>query len=188
VEVLDQRLADALDVPWCTLAARLTLPDLGDLLVIATTSSWRLDAEAARERQALALADLDARHRGVLPTVIAGDLNASPDTASIRFLTGLQSLSGRSVHYHDAWAVAGDGPGYTWSSTNNMAAAEIGAIVRQPSHHRRLDYVLLGSWHAHPTSRAEIRSAILVADQPQDGVWASDHFGVCVDIDFDIDQ
>jgi len=79
VEVLDQRLADAPDVPWCTLAAALTLPDLGDLLVIATTSSWRLDAEAARERQALALADLDARHRRTLPTIIAGDLNAGPD-------------------------------------------------------------------------------------------------------------
>lgn len=50
-----------------------------------------------------------------LPTIIAGDLNAGPDAASVRFLTGRQSLSGRSVHYHDAWPVAGDGPGHTWS-------------------------------------------------------------------------
>ncbi|MGH9055197.1 MAG: endonuclease/exonuclease/phosphatase family protein, partial [Acidimicrobiales bacterium] len=54
VEVLDQRLVDAPDVPWCTLAAATPLPDLGDVLFIATTSSWRLDAEAHRERQALA--------------------------------------------------------------------------------------------------------------------------------------
>ena len=41
-------------------------PDLLALQDVATTSSWRLDAEAARERLALALADLDARHRRTL--------------------------------------------------------------------------------------------------------------------------
>jgi endonuclease/exonuclease/phosphatase family metal-dependent hydrolase len=187
VEVLDQRLTDAPDVPWCTLAAVIPVPDLGELLAIATTSSWRLDAEAARERQALALADLDARHRRALPTVIAGDLNADPDSASIRFLTGRQSLAGRSVHYHDSWAIAGDGPGYTWTDANANAAEEIGAVVRQPRHRRRLDYVLLGSWHAHPTARAEVRFATLVGPQT-DGAWASDHFGVIADVDFSCDH
>jgi endonuclease/exonuclease/phosphatase family metal-dependent hydrolase len=187
VEVLDQRLSDAPDVPWCTLAAALPLADLGDLLVIATTSSWRLDAEAARERQALALADLDARHRRMLPTIIAGDLNAGPEAASVRFLTGMQSLSGRSVHYNDAWAVAGDGPGHTWTAANERAAAEIGAIVRQPHHGRRIDYILLGSWHAHPTARAEVRSAALVADRAERGIWASDHFGVSADLEIAVD-
>jgi hypothetical protein len=121
VEVLDQRLVEAPDMPWCTLAARVQLPELGDVLVIATTFAWRLDAEAARERQALALTDLDARQRCALPTIVAGDLNAGPDAASVRFLTGLQSLAGRSVHYHDAWAVAGDGPGHTWTTANPLA-------------------------------------------------------------------
>jgi endonuclease/exonuclease/phosphatase family metal-dependent hydrolase len=187
-EVLDQRLTDAPDVPWCTLAAVVPVPDLGELLVIATTSSWRLDAEAARERQALALADLDARHRRALPTVIAGDLNADADAASIRFLTGRQSLAGRSVHYHDSWAIAGDGPGYTWTDVNASAAEEIGAVVRQPRHRRRLDYVLLGSWHAHPTARAEVRSVAVVVDRQTDGIWASDHFGVTADVDFSCDS
>jgi endonuclease/exonuclease/phosphatase family metal-dependent hydrolase len=188
VETLDQRLAGAPDVPWCTLAATLSWPELGELLVIATTLSWRLDAEAARERQALALADLDARHRRRLPTIIAGDLNATPDAASVRFLTGLQSLAGRSAHYHDAWTIAGDGPGSTWTTANERGAAEIGAIVRQPGHHRRLDYILIGSWHEHPDARAEVRSASLVADQPRGGTWASDHFGVMADIEIDVDQ
>ena len=79
VEVLDLRSADARDVPWCTLAAIVALPELGELLFIATTTSWRPEAEAARERQVVAIADLDARHRRTLPTIIAGDLNASPD-------------------------------------------------------------------------------------------------------------
>jgi endonuclease/exonuclease/phosphatase family metal-dependent hydrolase len=187
VATLDQRLVDAPDVPWCTLAATVDVPDLGDLLVIATTFSWRLDAEAARERQALAVADLDARHRGVLPTVIAGDLNADPEAASVRFLTGRQSLSGRSVHYHDTWAVAGSEPGHTWTVDNELAAGEIAAIVRQPHHRRRLDYILIGSWHAHPSSRAEVHDVRLVADQPENGTWVSDHFGVCADLALSVD-
>ena len=94
VELLDQRGEEALDVPWTTLAAVVEIPDLGELLFIATTMSWRLEAEAVRERQALAVTDLDARHRRALPSIIAGDLNADPDAASIRYLRGLPVLAG----------------------------------------------------------------------------------------------
>src|ERR1041384_822069 len=79
LEVLDLRLADAPDVPWYSLAVAVPLPELGDLLFIVTITSWRLAAESARERQVLALTDLDARHRRAIPTVIAGDFNATPD-------------------------------------------------------------------------------------------------------------
>jgi endonuclease/exonuclease/phosphatase family metal-dependent hydrolase len=185
VEVLDQRLADAPDVPWCTLACLTTVPGAGELLFIATTASWRLDAEAARERQAIALTDLDARHRVELPTVIAGDLNAGPDAASIRYLTGRQSLYGRSVHYHDAWAVAGSGPGHTWTTDNEGGRDEIEALVGQPNHRRRLDYVLVGSRQAHPRTSGRIVSGRLALDQPVDEVWASDHFGVVVELDLE---
>lgn len=187
VEVLDLRLADAPDVPWCTLAARVELPGEGDLLFIAATTSWRLDAEAARERQAVAISDLDARHRTQLPTIIAGDLNATPDASSIRYLTGRQAISGRSVHYHDAWEVAGDGPGHTWTVDNPNARAEIEQIVRQPEHRRRIDYVLTGSWHAHPESRCEIRAARVAFDEPTDGIWPSDHYGLVVDLEISRD-
>ncbi|WP_211261406.1 endonuclease/exonuclease/phosphatase family protein [Pseudonocardia acaciae] len=183
VEVLDQRKAGAPDVPWCTLAAAVEVPSLGEMLFIATTASWRLDAEAARERQALALVDLDARHRRELPTVIAGDLNASPDASSIRYLTGRQSLNGLSACYHDAWEVAGSGAGHTWSVDNAAGRAEIDAVVRQPGHRRRIDYVLVGSWHSHPRASARVRSATLAFDTPVDGVWPSDHYGVLVDLD-----
>jgi endonuclease/exonuclease/phosphatase (EEP) superfamily protein YafD len=91
-EVIDSRLPDAMDVPWATMAVSVPIPDEGELLFISASTSWRLDAESARERQTVALADLDARHRGPLPTIIAGDFNATPDAASIRYLTGLQSI------------------------------------------------------------------------------------------------
>jgi endonuclease/exonuclease/phosphatase family metal-dependent hydrolase len=183
VEALDLRIAGAGDVPWATLAAVVTLPGLGEMLFIAATAAWRPSAEAARERQAIAIADLDARHRRELPTIIAGDFNAGLDAASIRYLTGRQSLEGRSVLYRDAWAVAGQGPGYTWSVDNPNAKAGAEQIVRQPNTRERFDYVLVGSWDAHPKAYAHIQSAALAFDQPVDGVWPSDHFGVVVDLD-----
>jgi endonuclease/exonuclease/phosphatase family metal-dependent hydrolase len=187
-EVLDLRLPDAQDVPWATLAVSVPIPDEGELLFVSASSSWRLEAESARERQVVALTDLDARHRGVLPTIIAGDFNATPDAASIRYLAGLQSINGRSVHYHDAWGVAGEGPGYTWNIDNPNARSEMEAIVRQPHHRRRIDYVFVGSWYAHPNARCHINTAALAFDQPVDGIWASDHFGVVVDLDVGIDD
>jgi len=100
----------------------------------------------------------------------------------------VQSLAGRSVHFHDAWAIAGDGPGHTWTSDNPAAAAEIDQIVRQPNHRRRIDYILIGSSHAHPNARCHVRRAAPAFDQPTDGVWASDHFGVLAELEIDTDD
>ena len=188
LEAVDARQVGANDVPWATLAVAVSLPDLGELLFIGTTSAWRLNAEAARERQALALADLDSRHRKTLPTIIAGDFNAAPEAASIRFLTGLQSLEGRSVQYHDAWALAGDGDGITWSSDNPNAATGIDQIVRQSPHHRRIDYVFIGGWDAHPHAQARVLEARRVLDRPVAGIWPSDHFGVFVTLEITQDD
>ncbi|MFC7304286.1 endonuclease/exonuclease/phosphatase family protein [Streptomyces monticola] len=183
VEVLDQRAMDAPDLPWLTLAARVSLPGLGDVLFLAPTTSFRLDMEAQRERQVRALSDLDARHRTDLPTVMAGDFNAAPDSAGIRYLTGRQSLSGRSTHFHDVWEVAGTGPGYTWCADNPNATEDIDYLVRQPGYHRRFDYIFVGSPHAHPRAFARVRRAGLAFDKPVDGVWASDHYGVVADLE-----
>lgn len=188
LEALDLRLAGSLDVPWATLAVSVPIPGEGDLLFVAATTSWRLAAEAARERQVLAISDLDARHRTELPTIVAGDFNAAPDAASIRYLTGRQALAGQSVHYHDAWEVAGEGPGWTWDPSNPNAAAEIGQIVGQPNHRRRLDYVFVGGWDAHPGAHARVESARLLFAEPVDGVWLSDHFGVLVELEISRNQ
>jgi endonuclease/exonuclease/phosphatase family metal-dependent hydrolase len=182
-EIVDQRLSDAPDMPWATLAVSVAVPGEGDMLFIGTTTAWRLGSEAARERQAVAVAELDARQRGVLPTVIAGDFNAGPQAASIRFLSGLQSLGGRSVCYHDAWTIAGEGPGHTWSVDNPNAAAGIDAIVRQAGVRNRFDDVFVGGWDAHPKAHARVMRAQLVFDEPIDGIWPSDHFGLMVDLD-----
>jgi endonuclease/exonuclease/phosphatase family metal-dependent hydrolase len=79
--------------------------------------------------------------------------------------------------------VAGDGPGHTWTVDNPNAAAVIDQIVGQPNHRRRIDYVLVGSWHAHPEAHCRVEAARLAFDQPDGGVWASDHLGVVVEVE-----
>jgi endonuclease/exonuclease/phosphatase family metal-dependent hydrolase len=182
-EVLGQPLVEATDLHRWTLALSVQVADLGELLMITPTTAWRPDAEAVRERQVIEVTELDGRHRATLPTIIAGDFNASPQAASIRYLSGLQTLDDRSVHYHDAWAVAGYGPGHTWSVDKPAAAAEIAQLIGQPGHRERIDYVFVGSAHAHPRARARIAAARLVGERPIDGVWLSDHAGVLVDLE-----
>jgi endonuclease/exonuclease/phosphatase family metal-dependent hydrolase len=149
-----------------TLAATVSTT-AGDLLFVVPTTPWEPSAEPARRQQAAEVAALDRRHRGTLPTVVAGDLNAAPDSDSVRFL---------AARYSDAWAAAGAGPGHTWSVDNPLAAAEIAALIGDPDHRRRIDYVFAGPG-------ARVRSARLVADRPVDGVWLSDHAGVLADLD-----
>jgi len=42
----------------------------------------------------------------------------------------------------------------------------IDRIVRQPNHRRRLDYVFVGSWDAHPNSSCSILGASLASLKP----------------------
>ncbi len=183
IETLDLRGADATDVPWCSLAAVVDIPDAGEILFVSTTASWRPDAALSRERQALAVSDLDSRHRRELPTIIAGDFNADPEAASIRYLTGRQSLDGSAVCYLDSWELAGDGPGYTWSAQNTNAQAVMDQIVGQADRDHRFDYVFVGSTLNYPHGYCHVRATSLAFDQPVEGIWASDHFGVVVDVE-----
>ena len=57
------------------------------------------------------------------PPIVASDFDATTDSSSMRFLTGLQSLAGRSVHFVDAWRAAGNtGPGYTHSKQQQLSS------------------------------------------------------------------
>jgi endonuclease/exonuclease/phosphatase family metal-dependent hydrolase len=157
------------------LAVTIATPH-GPLGLTCTHLNWKLHHGFVRERQVLALAEFArARRPGLeLPPIIAGDLNAEPDSAEIRFLTGLQSLEGRSTLFYDAWRLAGDGgPGFTWSNRNPYARAAI-----EPD--RRIDYVLAG--YPQPSGIGRIERCRVVCDDEIDGVWPSDHFGVLAEI------
>jgi len=121
--------------------------------------------------------------RAGAPPIVAGDFDATPDSASIRFLTGRQSLGGMSVHLRDAWAEAGNGrPGYTWTYRNGSAREVITRHFQDRRHERRIDYIFLGSPHdsARP---ACVRDTRVVLDRPRASVWPSDHFAVYAEIE-----
>ena len=114
-----------------------------------------------------------APERG-FPPLLVGDFNAEPDSAEIRYVTGLQSLEGRSVCFLDAWRRAGDGGrGLTWSNRNPYARGE-----REPD--RRIDYVFAGL--PRKDGLGQILACRVVCDDEQGGVWATDHFGVYAEL------
>lgn len=166
--------------PAVTLVAEIDAPaPIGPLLLATYTTDWRLGHEYEREVQAVTtartLAGLAGRtDRHVL---LAGDFNAAPDAASMRFWRGLQSLHGVSVAYRDAWqTLHPDDPGHTFSPRNPMLSA--GAWPQETG--RRIDYLLIRCSGHGPT--LDIVRCALFADQPVDGTWPSDHFGVVADL------
>ncbi|MCA9005942.1 MAG: endonuclease/exonuclease/phosphatase family protein [Planctomycetaceae bacterium] len=169
------------------LAVEIAAPQpIGPLLFVSTfgTARWQFDRELHRERDAVAL---DRFLREIsdpegFPPIIAGDFDATPDSASIRFLTGRQSLEGRSTHYYDSWKAAGNrDAGHTWSTRNHYAKKTTAQFWHLTDHHRRIDYIFIGSPH-HYRGYARVTSARVVLNQPSGTDWPSDHFGVLAEI------
>ena len=148
----------------------------GPLLLAHHKPSPWLGFERERELQAVTTARyVEERHaRRPAHVVLAGDFDAEPESAGIRFLTGRQSLEGYSVPYRDAWAPRTGGE--TFSPANPLVTTgnwplELG---------RRIDYILVRCDRHGPTLR--VTACDRVFDRPVDGVWASDHFGVTADL------
>lgn len=160
--------------------AEVLAPDpLGMLLFAHHNPSWQLGFERERELQAVTAARYveDLVDKGdVNHVVLAGDFNATPDSAGMRFWRGLQSLDGTSVCYRDAWESAHPGdPGHTFSPRNPLVTG--GEWPLEPG--RRIDYIMVRCGHYGPT--LDVVSCKQIFDEPVGGVWASDHFGVVAD-------
>jgi endonuclease/exonuclease/phosphatase family metal-dependent hydrolase len=166
-----------LDDPPATAVALEVRAPFGPVLVVHHRGTYELDQEGTRERQAVATARFVEELVDDQPVVLMGDLNASPDAASIRFLTGKQSLSGTSVRYEDAWAATHpDEPGHTFTPRNPLVRAGQMPLERG----RRIDYVLIRSGPHGPL--LDVADCRLIFTEPVDGIWASDHFGVLADL------
>jgi len=151
---------------------------VGTIFVAHHKPTWLPAGEADREKQAVGTARelirlLDDES---LPLVLAGDFDAPPDAASIRFLTGRQSLDGLSVRYHDAWAVTHpDTPGHTFSPANALRSDRW-----RPRAAERIDYIMVrGGEHGAPL---DVLRCELAFDRPVGGIWASDHVAVVADL------
>ena len=161
-----------------TLAAEILAPEpLGPFVFAFHNPSWKLHLEYERELQAVAAARfLDEFANGrTRHVVLAADLDADPETASARYWTGRQALEGTSVCYRDAWESAHPGEtGHTFTTDNPI-------MVGPDWPFRRIDYVLVRSGQNEGSTLA-IDSCERIFDEPVNGVWASDHFGVCADL------
>jgi endonuclease/exonuclease/phosphatase family metal-dependent hydrolase len=166
VEVVGAHFASGFNNPPCTAAGCPAVCDVG----IATNECHAVEAvhfQAGRPPSAL--------------QIVAGDLNASPDTATLRTLTG----SG----WRDLWLEAGR-PECTRSTPSGCTAgrprpetAFDGLDSDEGRHRRRIDYVL-----AKPGSGCHLRAGAdtissTPASDPIGGLyWPSDHAGVVTGI------
>jgi endonuclease/exonuclease/phosphatase family metal-dependent hydrolase len=99
---------------------------------------------------------------GSSPAIVMGDLNATPDEASIQFLHGGFSHNGETGDFIDCWTAAhSSAPGFTYASFGPV---------------RRIDYAFVRNVPAGAIS------AEIIGGESRDGIYASDHLGMVVDL------
>ncbi len=176
IEASDHRfLEDAKGRNYRTIvSARITTP-WGLLPAFTTHLDHRFDNSAIRVSQLAQASEFIEQHAGGgMPPVLTGDLNAVPDSDEVRKLTGRSAPYVRGRVWTDAWEQVGDGDGITWSKANPY-------INDSAWPNRRLDYVLIG-WPRENRPTGNPQRAWLFGTDPVDGVVASDHYGLAVEI------
>ncbi|MEU4692241.1 endonuclease/exonuclease/phosphatase family protein [Actinoplanes sp. NPDC023714] len=179
VSEIDLHVSGRVDLPWSAAVIAEVEAPFGPLAVVHHKPTYQYGYAAEREEQAVRCARIvEERFAGRFPHVIlVGDFDDTPDSASVRFWTGRQSLREMSVAYRDAWeAIHPDQPGHTFTPANPLVRdgempLEIG---------RRIDYVMVRCGTHGPT--LEVVDCRLAFDEPVGGVWATDHFGVVADL------
>ena len=178
VEQVDQVVTQRPDLlPWLgSVIADVDTP-VGTVTFAHHKPTWEFDREDERLQQAVRLVDALARRPATSATVVLGDLDATPDAASLRFLRGREPVDGRSTYHQDCWeTVHGDEAGHTFLSTNPLVAAgQVGTALP-----RRIDHVLVAGGAHGPA--LDVVGCRRVLDRPLRGVWASDHAGVLADL------
>jgi len=162
----------------------------GPIWVHTTHLHYRLDDGIAREHQVLAIDEAIrgfGRDHDSAPQILCGDFNATADSDEIRFLRGLTSLGVRRTHFQDAWLRLhrepgpGDGPaqGITWSSENRFTRP-----LRSLDLDRRSDYVFVTT--RKKDGRGTVHDCRVVMTEREGlgelAICASDHYGVCADV------
>ena len=167
------------DFPCTTLVAEVFAPDpVGPLLFVNHFPNWQLNFEHERELQAVVAARVVEERTSLRNqhVVLVGDLDADPEATSIRFWSGRQSLGDMSVCYRDAWESKHPGdPGHTYTPRNPL-------LWDWDWPFRRIDYIFVRCGeHGGPT--LVIAACARIFDEPINGVWASDHFGLVADLE-----
>lgn len=165
---------DAPDEGRVALLATIATPE--GALPFATThlnSAW--GQSAIRTEQLRAALRLIADHGPApFPPVLCGDFNAAPNFDEIRAVSGRRVPLVDDVVMLDAWEFLRPlEPGWTWDRRNPHVDA-----IHEPN--ARIDYLFVGPSDA--SGRGRPTDIGLFGDQPVDGVWPSDHFGLWADL------
>ncbi|HVX43464.1 MAG TPA: endonuclease/exonuclease/phosphatase family protein, partial [Mycobacteriales bacterium] len=155
------------------LAARIDGPD-GELPVLCTHLSADPAGSAERRDQVRTVVDLAvSTGRGDFPQVIAGDLNAEPDSDEVRLLSGTKTAPHRSGFILlDAWQFAeDDDPGWTWRRDNPYIRYSFNA---------RIDYLHIAE--PGPDGVGVPLRVWVAGNNDVDGVRPSDHLAVVADL------
>jgi endonuclease/exonuclease/phosphatase family metal-dependent hydrolase len=110
-----------------------------------------------------------------MPPILCGDFNAEPTSDEIRFLTANAVLEGRSTYFQDAWAVVHDEGGATQDPVNDLYAE-----ANEPP--KRIDYVFVGEPYLRADGAGRVMDASLAFHERRTGTFASDHYGLSVDV------
>jgi endonuclease/exonuclease/phosphatase family metal-dependent hydrolase len=184
-------------------AAVIALPSGRELVAISAHLEWGGGEEATRVAQVqeidrAAAALLSAHSSQVSPSqassalassaddpvvVLGGDFNALPESDTVRFLTGLASVNGRSTIWADAWGNSDD-PGYTNLPASNPLAAAIArkhGLDPQGLPARRIDYLMARGW-VWGKAGCSLSTSIRGTKAGPTGVFGSDHCAVVTDM------
>lgn len=155
------------------LAARIAAPD-DELPILCTHLSADPAGSAERCDQVRAVVDLAvAFGRGDFPQVVAGDLNAEPDSDEVRLLGGTRTAPhAEGFILLDAWIFAADGdPGWTWRRDNPYIHHSFNA---------RIDYLHIAE--PGPDGHGVPLRVGVAGNADIDGVRPSDHLAVVADL------
>jgi len=172
--------------PCTTLIAEVIAPDpIGPFFFVNHFPNWQLDFEYERELQAVAVGMFIEEHinQSNKQVIMVGDHDADPNAASIRFWSGRQSLGKISVCYRDAWeSMHPENPGHTFTPHNPLVRDEVVKNMRpfRDWPFRRIDYIFLRQG-AHGGNALDILACERIFDEPINGIWVSDHFGLIAD-------
>jgi endonuclease/exonuclease/phosphatase family metal-dependent hydrolase len=160
------------------MAVAVDAPALGRVLLASPKPTFRFGHELEREVMSVAAAraiEEIARESGAEHVVCAGDFDAVPESSSMRFWRGLQSLQDTSVAYLDVIECI-HGPGSADLPTFDPRRNPLVHSSWRAGPPRRIDHILVRSGAKGPT--LQVSDARVVLDQPVAGVWPSDHYGV----------
>ena len=148
--------------------------------------NWQLNFEYERELQTVKTAKFIEQYieKTKLQVILVGDMDAGPEASSIRFLSGRQSLDSMSVCYRDAWESAHrDDAGHTFTPVNTFVKDQVikGTQPFRDWPFRRIDYIFV-RFGEHGGPALDIIACERIFDEPVNGVWASDHFGLVADL------